>query len=915
MAKMKPNLKKGFPGSFILFLLTAIAIVIGVQSFTSGSYGKVSFSHQAEHLTNLNLTLPEENRKIAHNENLVTFTGTFRDSLSDESQERYRYLELLSQNHELRSQEQQLTSELDSLKKNVKEAADLYLHISGQSLAQGGYTVVSSLFDTPDRMSSIVAHNLSDKEVVSLPFVTNSLSIAQKTRSLESIDAARGQVGEIVAHLRSSALGVGSESLKRELKNLSDLIGASKDYSPELQLRTLRNSLNQLTVLIGNLGLEKNGARLQDLRCVRSYMEALNEYTDVSEELEQNEALLNRAKQKVPSVIWFFNNQELSSKALEKQDPEAFSHWFAKAQEEWNGFDSNKGLAYRAPDQPRVAVLEKTFKSEEPSPNYFSYLFTFLPVMLVFLFLYFIFSRQMKGAGSSAMNFGKSPARLMNKDTNKITFKDVAGAEEAKEELEEIVDFLRDPQKFTALGARIPKGVLLVGPPGTGKTLIAKAVAGEADRPFFAISGSDFVEMFVGVGASRIRDMFENARKNSPCIIFMDEIDAVGRHRGSGIGGGHDEREQTLNQLLVEMDGFDSKEGVILIAATNRPDVLDKALLRPGRFDRRVMLDLPDIKGRLEILKVHARKIKMDKSVDLNDVAKSSPGASGADLENILNESALLAARKGRSAVTAAEVRESADKVRYGKERRSLEMDENEKLTTAFHESGHAVTGLVVKHGDPVDKVTIIPRGFSLGATHFMPTKNRLSYWKKEVLDKLVVLMGGRAAEELFVKDMSSGAQHDIMQATKIARSMVCEWGMSDDLGTVSYDEKSESGQFLGGPGYHEKNYSNETALTIDREVKKLIDDAHKRALELLEEHKDKVQLMTDMLMEFETLDCTDIKEIMDGTWNSDTKKGRVKTADELQKVTPPDAPPIPSATDSPPKSEPNTGAQEVGSP
>jgi ATP-dependent metalloprotease FtsH len=471
------------------------------------------------------------------------------------------------------------------------------------------------------------------------------------------------------------------------------------------------------------LGAEQDGVRLGMLRCVRSYAEELKQYAQVEQELTKNTALLDKSRQKVSSVIWYFNNQELSTRALEKQDAEVYSHWFASAQQEWKSFEQNKGLAYRAPDQARNTVLERTFKSQEPPPNYFSYLLTVLPLLLVAVFLYFVFSRQMKGVGSSAMNFGKSPAKLMTKETNKVTFKDVAGADEAKEELSEIVDFLKDPSKFTALGARIPKGVLLVGPPGTGKTLIAKAVAGEADRPFFSISGSDFVEMFVGVGASRIRDMFDQAKKNAPCIIFMDEIDAVGRHRGAGIGGGHDEREQTLNQLLVEMDGFDTKEGVILVAATNRPDILDRALLRPGRFDRRVALDLPDIKGRYEILKVHARKIKIDSSVDLMDVARSTPGSSGADLENVLNEAALLAARKGRSAVTSVEVKEACDKVRYGKERRSLEMDEKEKLTTAYHESGHAIAGLVVTHSDPVDKVTIIPRGFSLGATHFMPQK------------------------------------------------------------------------------------------------------------------------------------------------------------------------------------------------
>jgi cell division protease FtsH len=896
MAKMRPDPKKGFPGGFLIFLLAAILIIIGVQTFTSGATGKVSFSHQAEHLTNLNLTLPEENHKIAQNENLVTFTGRFRDRLPEESTDRYRFLELLNRNHELKSTAARLTEELDVLQKNVQDAADLYLHLSGQTLPRSGYTVVSPLYDTPDRSAAIVLNSLSERDVVSLPFVQRSLSLAQQIQSIESIETAGKELRDLVSLLRSPALGIGNETIKNELKAIAGQLSASSDHSLELQLRTYRNTLNQLTALIGNLGRETDGVRLSSLRSVRSYVEELEQYAQVSKEIEKDEALLEKSRSKVASAIWFFNNQELSTRALEKQDPEVFGHWFAQAKEEWAAFEDNRGLNYRAPDQPRNVVLEKTFKSQEPAPNYFSYLLTILPVMLVILFLYFIFSRQMKGVGSSAMNFGKSPAKLMTKETNKVTFKDVAGAEEAKEELKEIVDFLKDPQKFTALGARIPKGVLLVGPPGTGKTLIAKAVAGEADRPFFSISGSDFVEMFVGVGASRIRDMFDTAKKSAPCIIFMDEIDAVGRHRGAGIGGGHDEREQTLNQLLVEMDGFDTKEGVILMAATNRPDVLDRALLRPGRFDRRVVLDLPDIKGRLEILKVHARKIKMDGSVDLNDVARNTPGASGADLENILNEAALLAARLGRSAVTGSEVREAADKVRYGKERRSLEMDKSEKLTTAYHESGHAITGLVVKFSDPVDKVTIIPRGFSLGATHFMPTKNRLSYWKKEVLDKLVVLMGGRAAEEIFVEDMSSGAQHDIAQATKIARSMVCEWGMSDNLGTVAYDEKSESGQYLGMNNYHEKSYSDETAKAIDKEVRQLIDEAHIRAVEILNTNKDKVQLMTDMLMEFETLDATDVREIMAGTWDIDVKRKRVKTADELQLKIPPAPPPLPTA-------------------
>ncbi len=430
------------------------------------------------------------------------------------------------------------------------------------------------------------------------------------------------------------------------------------------------------------------------------------------------------------------------------------------------------------------------------------------------------------------------------------------------------------------------------------KNLIAKAVAGEADRPFFSISGSDFVEMFVGVGASRIRDLFDQAKKNAPCIIFIDEIDAVGRHRGAGFGGGHDEREQTLNQLLVEMDGFDTNEGVILMAATNRPDVLDRALLRPGRFDRRVIISLPDIKGRYDILKVHARKIKMDPSVDLMAVARSTPGSSGADLANLLNEAALAAARKGRTAVTSAEVMEARDKVLYGKERRSLEIDENEKRTTAYHESGHTVVSLVVKNSDPVDKVTIIPRGLSLGSTMFLPKKNRLSYWKKELIDQLAVLMGGRVAEEIFVSDISSGAKQDIDQATHIARSMVCAWGMSDKLGAVAYDESNDSGQYLGFQGHHEKKYSENTAQTIDEEVRKILDAALETARSIVRENHTQVELMAQMLMEFETLDAEDVQRIINNEWKIEEKREKLKLADELHKKTSATPPPPPTEDD-----------------
>lgn len=881
--KSQPESKKGFPGGFFIFLLATILIILTLQSLSSDKAAKVSFSHQVEHLVNLDLIQKEESRKTALNDNLVTFSGRFKDRATDEAKSRYKYLELLNANHELANEETRLSGELTSLQGNVIDSADWFLHISGLPIPKNGYQVVGPLYNTANRTNAIVVKKLSEQDVLSLR------DLGQRYPQASQDPYYGQQLLTLIQEFRSSALGIGNETMKQQLKTLeADVAAASKSENPAA---VYQNAIAQLKTIIQELNTEVDNVRLLPLRSVRNYKAEVESYQSIAEKLEKNNAQLVKAREAVAPVIWFFNNQELSTRTLEKQDPEAFSHWFSQAKQEWDNFAVNKGFVFKAPDQPRNLVLEKTFKSEEPSPNYLSYLFTFLPVILVVGLLYFVFSRQMKGVGSGAMNFGKSPARLLTKDRNKVTFKDVAGCDEAKEELQEIVDFLKDPTKFTALGARIPKGVLCVGAPGTGKTLIAKAVAGEADRPFFSISGSDFVEMFVGVGASRIRDMFDQAKKNAPCIIFMDEIDAVGRHRGAGIGGGHDEREQTLNQLLVEMDGFDTSEGVILIAATNRPDVLDKALLRPGRFDRRIVIDLPDVKGRFEILKVHARKIKLDASVDLMNVARNTPGASGADLENILNESALLAARRGRSAVTAQDAAESCDKVRYGKERRSLEIDKNEKKTTAYHESGHAIVALMVKFADPVDKVTIIPRGMSLGATHFMPKKNRLSYWKRELLDQLAVLMGGRVAEELFVQDISSGAQMDFAQATRLVRSMVCEWGMTDALGPVAYDERSEAGQYLGMPGYREKSYSEATAKSIDDEVRKLLEEAHTYAKEILGSNKDKVQLMTDMLIEFETLDKDDVLHILNGTWDTEKKKLRLKTAEEAHRKVPPPPP------------------------
>lgn len=490
-------------------------------------------------------------------------------------------------------------------------------------------------------------------------------------------------------------------------------------------------------------------------------------------------------------------------------------------------------------------------------------LFTFLPFLLIIGILFFLFRQQMKSAGRGAMSFGKSKARLLTMDRNKVTFKDVAGIQEAKEELFEIVDFLRDPRKFQKLGGSIPKGVLMVGSPGTGKTLLARAIAGEADVPFFSISGSDFVEMFVGVGASRVRDMFEQGKKHAPCLIFIDEIDAVGRHRGHGMGGGHDEREQTLNQLLVEMDGFDTQEGVIIIAATNRPDVLDPALLRPGRFDRQVTINLPDVNGREEILRVHVKKIKLAAGVDLSKIAKGTPGFSGAELANLVNESALLAARRGLNAVTLDEMEEARDKVRWGRERRSLAMSDKEKIGTAWHEAGHAYLNMVLPHTNPLHKVTIIPRGPYLGATMYLPEGDKYSTQKKEALANLIVTMGGRIAEAFHSDDVSNGASGDIRQATALARHMVCEWGMSDQLGMVEYGE-GDSPVFLARDMAKSRNYSEETARVIDSEIKRFIDDAYETATRILNEGRDKVELIAKALLEFETLDASHLRDLIE---------------------------------------------------
>jgi cell division protease FtsH len=485
-----------------------------------------------------------------------------------------------------------------------------------------------------------------------------------------------------------------------------------------------------------------------------------------------------------------------------------------------------------------------------------------LPFLLLIGFLAFTL-RQMQAGGNKALSFGKSRAKLLNSQQKRVTFKDVAGVEEAKEELQEIIEFLKDPQKFQKLGGKIPKGVLMVGPPGTGKTLLAKAVAGEANVPFFSISGSDFVEMFVGVGASRVRDLFEQGKKNAPCIIFIDEIDAVGRHRGAGLGGGHDEREQTLNQLLVEMDGFESNDGVILMASTNRPDVLDPALLRPGRFDRRVVVGRPDVRGREGILKVHTRKIPLDEGVDVNVIARGTPGFTGADLANIVNEAALNAARYNKKVVTMSDFEIAKDKVMMGAERKSMVISDDEKRVTAFHEAGHTLVGLKVPGVDPVHKVTIIPRGMALGVTMYLPERDRLSATKEFLLGQIAMAMGGRIAEDIFIGSITTGASNDIEKATEIARAMVCEYGMSE-LGPLTFGKKEEQ-IFLGREIAQHRDYSEDTAIKIDLEVKKIISNQYELAKKVILENRDALERLANTLLEYETLELVQIRRVVAG--------------------------------------------------
>jgi cell division protease FtsH len=535
--------------------------------------------------------------------------------------------------------------------------------------------------------------------------------------------------------------------------------------------------------------------------------------------------------------------------------------------------------------KPRVDKVE-----EEAGASYWwPALYYLLPFVLIFGFWIFML-RQMQSGGNKALSFGKSRAKLLSNQQKRVTFKDVAGVEEAKEELQEIIEFLKEPQKFQKLGGRIPKGVLMMGPPGTGKTLLARAIAGEANVPFFSISGSDFVEMFVGVGASRVRDLFEQGKKNAPCIIFIDEIDAVGRHRGAGLGGGHDEREQTLNQLLVEMDGFESNDGVILIASTNRPDVLDPALLRPGRFDRRVVVSRPDVRGREGILKVHTRKIPLGEDVDISVIARGTPGFTGADLANLVNEAALNAARYNKKVVSMADFELAKDKVLMGAERKSMVISNEEKRVTAYHEAGHTLVGLKVPSADPVHKVTIIPRGMALGVTQQLPEGDRHNYTQEYLLGQISILMGGRVAEETFLGSITTGASNDIEKATELARAMVCEYGMSE-LGPLTFGKKEEQ-IFLGREIAQHRDYSEETSIRIDSEVRKIVTEQYERATRIIRENRDTLVRLAEALLEHESLDGVQIRRIVAGLTLDDTEPSTV-SSDEQPQVTEPSAKPL----------------------
>lgn len=872
--------KKKFPGSLILVFLVGVFILLTLFHQSDVKTAKVSFSHQLEHLVNLDLIVPEDSMKISTgHDNLFTFQGKFRDKRSDESLKRQKFLEVLAAHNELLQKKNKLAQDLKTLETEAIRQAKSFLALAGVKVSKDQvFRVIPSSLDGATRDNHIVINRIEDYPSYNYALLQEKYKDYIAYPSAKAKADLRTQLSYLVDDLRAAKIGIWPEALKAQLKEAAQLLSNESLSDKQLSL-ALRDIGQVITTVLSGSGEGSSTIYLKNLRAVRNYYVDVVAYQGVEADLLKNNAQLQRQRDTVKSLQWFYSGSLLSTAKLidaQEKDPETFDQWYQGAQREINQFPANSGKSFKAPDQQMTPVLEKKFKSEQPPTNYFSYLFTILPIALIVLLLWFLFSKQVKGVGNSAMNFSNSPAK---QTTSTTRFTDVAGIEEAKEELEEVVDFLKQPAKFTEMGAKIPKGVLLVGPPGTGKTLLAKAVAGEAGVPFFSISGSDFVEMFVGVGASRVRNLFEQAKKAAPCIIFIDEIDAVGRHRGSGMGGGHDEREQTLNQLLVEMDGFEASMAIICIAATNRADILDNALTRPGRFDRKVNVELPDLLARIEILKVHTRNIKLELDVNLEDVAKKTMQSSGADLANIVNEAALLAARHDKKAVSLVDLLEACDKVRYGKSRKSMKIEEEDKRNTAYHEAGHALVALELNYKHSIEKVTITPRGFSLGATHYLPEKQEVGQWKKDCLVQLAVLMGGKAAEETFLGDSCSGVTGDIRMASNLARAMVTEWGMSDNLGAVEYSLEEGGFNPYGGSNAVISEMSKEK---IDFEVKSLIEQGHQKAIAALEKNREKVELMTEMLVEFETLDAKDVQAIWNGTWNKDEKIEKIKNSSDI---------------------------------
>ncbi len=882
-----PDQRKKFPNLLVLFII-GLVILFAMQNVSDHKRADVNFAYQLEHLVNLDFLDEKHSKKTALNENLVTFHGKFKEELSEDGKNRYQYLYLLSQYKDLSTAKLELVNSLSALKKTVETDVINFYELYGSSPYRSHIEILPQKIDS-DGINSIIISHFKDPSKNSLVHLTQELSTLKNSQnpSNEAFISYGQNLSNLVRGFRS--LGIADLALKDKLYRLYEKVGVLLEDSKNgrnVFVEGYESVIIGLNEIAGTLEREKNSISFYDLRSVKEYVEKLEQYEDISATFIKKNAQLEKARNRVAGVTWFFNNKQLSTKSLEKENNELYQQWFAQTKSEYEQFYVNKGLSFKTPDQKATLVLDKTFRSEEPAPNYLSYVFTIMPIVLIAMLLYFVFSRQMKGMGNSAMSFGKSPHKLA-KDQKKVTFKDVAGIDEAREELEEVVDFLSAPQKFRELGARIPKGVLLVGPPGTGKTLIAKAVAGEANVPFFSISGSDFVEMFVGVGASRVRDLFTEAKKNTPCIIFIDEIDAVGRHRGAGMGGGHDEREQTLNQLLVELDGFGPQSGVIIIAATNRPDVLDKALLRPGRFDRQVGIHLPDPSGRFEILKVHARNVKLAQEVDLMAIAQMATACSGAQLTNIINEGALYAAKRHKKHVTQSDLEYAVEKVIFGKESRSRQINKEDLVTTAYHEAGHALIAVHHDVQDPIYKVTIIPRGQALGVTLFNVKNNRVSYKIEELLNQLVVLCGGRIAEHIINDgNVSNGAMQDIKQATSIARSMVCEWGMSDLIGMVNC---SDSGDGSLISGYHERPFSDETARIIDQEVKAMITKAYDQGVEILTKERKKLDLMAEMLLKYETLDREDVYAIYEDRWSIEEKEKRIENEKLKAKIKPPE--------------------------